>query len=489
MKLTPLAPMSIRDFIRKTVGDIEVLELSEKSLDEILKEFKSIQSSLAKTPIEERIKIFDKLGLIWRRKLDNGELENLKKTLSELTGYSEHLIELEFNLVSYLLNEANIRRNLEAAFNNGVEGLSKFIKIAENEYFKYMPAGPVFIISSGNSLIPPLIPTTLSLVTGNLTILKPSISNYPGVIEVYRNLEEIAKNDKTAETILSAIVISYFTHDSPALKHLLTKTPLGVVNFWGAEPARTVIAKLVAENQYHPRLIVNGPLTGLAIIDSESANLAAKELALNMILYDQQLCSSPTQAVFIGKLEEAVSFAESVGRYLDLIGDKIKMKTKDSALYLLQTARRALQFKGVKILFSNKHDNPWTIIVSKEKSSLQSLSESLPEFNIYNRRRFIEIIVTEKLDDALKIIESVRLNPAFKEVDKVQSIGLALSESNKNKIIEELPNTGIYRITTLADMYMRSAIEPYDGASIPLLFTYTVYRRDVKHPYEIAQLF
>ncbi|WEU40437.1 MAG: aldehyde dehydrogenase family protein [Candidatus Odinarchaeum yellowstonii] len=489
MELKPLTAKKINDYTRKKVGEIEVLELSEKSLDEILKEFKSIQSALSKTPIENRLKTFNEVGLIWRRKLDNGELENLKKTLSELTGYSESLVELEFNLVSYMLSEKNIRSNLEAAFSKGIQGLWKFTKIAENEYYKFMPAGPVFIVSSGNSMIPPLIPTTLSLVTGNLTILKPSISNYLGVVEVYKSLEELSKHDENAAIIFSALVISYFAHDSPVLKYLLTKTKLGVVNFWGADPARIMIAKLVAENQNHPRLVINGPLTGLAIIDAESANTAAKELALNIVLYDQQLCSSPTQAVFIGRLEEAISFAENVGRYLDAIGEKLKMKTKEGSLYLLQSARRALQLKGVKVLFSNNRENPWTIVVSKDKSSLEFLSESLPEFNIYNRRRFIEIIVVEKATDAFKIIESVTLNPAFKDVDKIQSIGLALSDSNKNKIIEELPATGIYRITSLADMYMRSPLEPYDGASIPSLFTYTVYRRDVKHPYEITDLF
>ncbi len=488
MELKPLTPKNISDFNRKKVGDIEVLELSEKSLSEMIKDFKIIQSALAKTPIEERLKIFNELGLIWRRKLDTGELNNLKRTLSELTGYSERLIDLEFRLVAYMLSEENIKTNLEAALNKGVDGLCKFIKISENEFFRYMPAGPVFIISSGNSMIPPLIPTTLSLVTGNLTILKPSISNYLGVIEVYKGLEELAENNKTAEIILSAIIISYFTHDSTALKYLLTKTPIGVVNFWGAEPARTVIAKLVAENQYHPRLVVNGPLTGIAVIDSESANEAAKDLALNIVLYDQQLCNSPTQAVFIGKLEEAVKFAENLGRHLDVIGGKIKMKTKDSNLYLLQSVRRTLQFKGSKVLSSNNLENPWTIIVSREKSTLDVLAESHPEFSIYNRRRFIEIIAVEDLIKVLKIIESAHLNPAFKDVDKIQSVGLALSEPNKNKIVEELPATGVYRITTLADMYMRSPIEPYDGASIPSLFTYTVYRRDVKHSYEITQL-
>ncbi|MEM2907551.1 MAG: aldehyde dehydrogenase family protein, partial [Candidatus Odinarchaeota archaeon] len=418
-------------------------------------------------------------------KLKSGRLENLKKTLSESTGYSERLIELEFNLVSYMLSEENIRRNLEASFSNGIEGLYKFIQISEKEYFKYMPAGPVFIISSGNSLIPPLIPTTLSLITGNLTILKPSLSNYLGIIEVYKNLKELAEQNELAERILSSIVISYFTHDSPTLKYLLTKAHLGLVNFWGGEPARTVIAKLIAENPHHPKLVVNGPLTGLAIIDAASAETAAKELALNIIIYDQQLCSSPTQAVFIGKAEEASLFAERVAKFLDIIGGEFKMKNKGDSLYLLQSARRTLQFKGVKVLSSSNQDNPWTIVISKEKSVLNELTDSLPEFNIYNRKRFIEIIVVERLQEALKHIEQVPFNTAFKGVDKVQSIGLALSNANREKIMEDIANTGIFRVTNLGDMYMRSALEPYDGAAIPSMFTYTVYRRDCKHPYEI----
>lgn len=213
-----------------------------------------------------------------------------------------------------------------------------------------MPIGPVFIISSGNSLIPPLIPTTFSLATGNFTLLRPSLANYCAVVKVYKLLNELSGTLEAAKPFSEALAISYFAHESPTLKHILLSAPLGLVNFWGGEPGRSAVGKLVSENPHHPRYLVNGPLTGFAIIDEGSADEAsARGLAFNMILYDQRLCSSPTMAAFVGSWEGAVKFVERVGRHLDIIGSEYELEVSEDFHYVLQSVRRILQTRGSKV--------------------------------------------------------------------------------------------------------------------------------------------
>ncbi|MCX8189121.1 MAG: aldehyde dehydrogenase family protein [Nitrososphaeria archaeon] len=466
------------EVIEKEVNGYRIIEVSEPYFRKKFSVFKKIQDELSAIPILERLEVLNKIGQVWDSKLQRGQFDELKRKLAKLTGYSENLIDLEFSFIPILFDKDNIRRNLEFSFKN-IEGLHKFVEVDNGEYYRYVPSGPTFIISSGNSLIPPLIPTALSLVTGNMTILKPSLTNYVGVVKVLEIFNDVVENSNVAEKMFKALLVSYFTHDSPVLKYLLREGKLGVINFWGGEPARTEVGKLVYENINHPRFLVNGPLTGIAVIDEENVDdETAWGLAYNIILYDQQLCSSPTSAIFMGSFERASDFASKVAKYLDEIGSEYSMPLKESENVILHNVRRSLQLVGANVFYSKNLDNPWTLVVSKEESALDNVIKYFPQYNIYHRKRFIEIQVVDNIEKVFTEIEKVPLREAFKGVDKVQTIGLAVSRKNLENILERFAQTGVYRIVPLADMFMRSAIEPYDGTILASAFTNTVYYRN-----------
>ncbi|MEM3404420.1 MAG: aldehyde dehydrogenase family protein [Nitrososphaeria archaeon] len=481
--LNPFCTIEEYEVDKKEYERFVINELREDSLLKILEKSKKLQIRLCKVPIQDRLEVLEKIGRLWAEKLDHGEYNQLKMLLSKSTGYSTQLIELEFSFVTFVLNKENIRKNLEYSFSKQIEGLHRFIEVEGQESYRFIPAGPVVVISSGNSLIPPLIPTVLSMATGNFTILKPSISNYLGIVEVCKLFKEASNESETARLMTNALAISYFTHDSNSLKYILGKAPIGVINFWGGEPARTYVSKLVSENPNHPRLLINGPLTGVAIIDEESANEnVAENLALNMVLYDQQLCSSPTRAIFIGCWKDAIKFAEEIGTALNRIGSEYPSSTSEGSIYTLQSVRRILRLSGSTVYASNETENMWTLIVSKGKSVLENVIKSFPEFNIYNRKRFIEMIVIEDHNQIYQLIEELPMNEAYIGVDKVQTVGLALSEDKVEDVLEILTSSGVYRIVPLRDMSIRSAIEPYDGVNLASFFTNTIYLR--KKPIE-----
>ena len=476
MSFNPLCSAPL-DTIEKKIGNISLSELSEKGVSDFISTSKKVQETLSSMPVEERLKAVDEMGRLWEKKASENQLAGLKSMLSKSTGYCERLIDMEFSLVPSMLNAESLRKNLESSFVNGIRGLEGYIEIESGEMIRYLPAGPVFIISSGNSLIPPLIPTTISLVTGNLTLLRPSLANYLGVVEIYRLLREITS--PVAKLLSEALAVSYFTHDSPALKFILTKAPVGSINFWGGEPARTDVSRQVSENIHHPRLVINGPLTGYAIIDESSAEqYAAMGLAKNMILYDQQLCSSPTQAAFIGSWAKANEYAQNACAFLETMSADFPMKLGEGSIFALQSARRFLQFKGSSVYSSKDIANAWTIILSKGESVLDEVVAASPEFNLYNRRRFIEIVVVDTPEKAVEHLRETPSRKAFRGVDKVQTVGLAVSDQTKSMLLNPLANSGVYRVLPLGDMFMRSANEPYDGVSIAAGFTYMTYYRE-----------
>ncbi len=204
---------------------------------------------------------------------------------------------------------------------------------------------------------------------------------------------------------------------------------------------------------------------------------AALGLAKNILLYDQQLCSSPTEGVFVGGWAEAVEFVNRVGKRLDELTEKLPPKLTESHAYIIEAVRRSLQFKG-SMVFESASSPSWTIALSKSRSILDDAIQAFPEFGLHARRRFIEIIVVENYEDALEMIEGLPKRKSFRGIDGVQSVGLSVSDDVRERLCKGLAERGIFRILPLEDMYMRSALEPYDGMNLAQAFTYAVYRRD-----------
>lgn len=458
-------------------GSGDVTELSPSALQELMKVAPKVQSELSSVPIAERLEVIDQMARLWKQKLDRGDYDALKEEMSVSTGYSPALMETELSFVPAVLGASNIRKNLQASVQGGAEALHHFVEVDETEMFRHVPVGPVLIISSGNSIVPTLIPTVVSLITGNLTILKPSIANYHGVTEVFKLLSEVPES-RASRAMRAALVISYFGHDSPSLKMLLEELPLGMINFWGAEPARSIVANMVNKNKHHPRFFVNGPFTGMAFIEEGVEVLqAADDLALDVVLYDQQLCSSPTAAVFIGSYDKAKEFLKATGERLDETGGEFPLPPDQDRLFILQGARRFIQTDGGLVLSSKSPENPWTLVLSKNKSSLIGLASQFPSFNLFARRRFLEMVVVPDAAAAVKLLRELPSHPAFLGIDGVQSVGLAVTERSKEGLVHLLVDAGVHRILPLGDMFMRGAVEPYDGVPMTSLFTRIVYWR------------
>ncbi len=453
-------------------------EIDRPSMEAIVAKADRLQRAAAALPLEKRLKTIEEMGDIWRARWKSGELDDVAQRLAQNTGYSPEVIKLEMAFVAEVLDPIKMLKNLNSTLRGGAESLERMVEIAGDEHIRNHPSGPALIISSGNSLVPPFIPTISSLVTGNLTILKPSLANYEAVVAVISTLEEAVKRTGATE-MLDLLVVSYFAHGSPVLDYLLSHARIGVVNFWGGDPARGEVSAKVARNPHMPRYFSNGPLTGFGVVDEENANdEAAHGLALNMLLYDQQLCSSPTQAAFLGSMDAAKEFCAKVAKHLDEMGSKMAMGMPEDGAFILQCARRYAQFAGAKIFSSDDLDNMWTISLSERVSDLDEASQAYGPLAFHNRRRFLEIIRVDDVERVIDLITDLPMNNAYRGADKVQTVGLALGKGNLEAIIPLLPSTGAYRIVPIDDMFMRSALEPYDGMDMAKLFTYGVYMRD-----------
>jgi len=474
--IEPLHPIKESVPADQVEEPLKHLEPKISWLREYLSQAKTIQEELRSLGHEKRVRLLEGVRRAWTEKLESGSLEVLKKELVRNTGYSELMVEEDLRFVAEVFKKENIDSLINSGLEGGVGSLDDFVEVAPGEYVSNLPAGPAFIIASGNSVIPPLIPTITSLITNNLTILRPSLTNYIVIKEIFKILEDLGDE---ALVLGNALLITYLSHNSKVLEYLLKEAPLGVVNYWGGEPGRTLVYRAVAENPHKPKLIVNGPLTGVAVIDGDSIGSSLSEvseaLAMEVLMYDQQLCSSPTMALFIGNYERAIQLAKEVSKYLDILGSSHKIEVSEGWLYNLNTLRKALEFQGAKVFRSDDPRNPYTVVVSKSKSSFTGLR--LVPLDLHSRKRFLEIIVVNDLIECVKLIKELPRTTGYAGVDRVQTVALWVYEGKASCYTRKLASAGVYRVVPLGESFLRTPREPYDGEYIPRYFTYTSYFR------------
>lgn len=453
-------------------------EPTELALDEMLNLGREVQAELSLVPVDDRLQVLQRLGEMWSLRSHDGELERIVTNMATATKYPKEDILLDVGMVPQVLSAHSLRENLDLSLPGGVGSADRFTPFGPRGEIINVPSGPVMIIASGNSLVPAVIPTAIALALANLTVVKPSLINYDAFIEVFSPLEELARHDRAAELMARALKIIYLGHGGPRFRYLLEKGKLGVVNYWGGGAGRAAVMAMTSVNPYHPRCFYNGPLTGMAIISSARADEhAARGLASNMVVYEQQLCSSPTIGAFVGTMDEALAFGEKTAKALNDILSRREVVEDADLQFVRSSGLRVMELVGSRIIRSPDYRVPWDMAFSPGASNLDAAVGSFPAFGLHARRRFIELVVMDDVPSAAALLTSVPKMTSFQGVDGVQTVGLALSAQEMVEAKAALVNEGIFRMVSLEDMYYRDPAEPYDGQPLATLFSYPLYHR------------
>ncbi|HIE22760.1 MAG TPA: hypothetical protein EYP68_00820 [Candidatus Korarchaeota archaeon] len=464
------------------LGELIKKGFKPQTLKDLLNFGLEMQERLLDIETEEKLSVMSELAERWKNALDMGELDDLVSLLSRKTGYCEKMIRMDLEYVSTVLDPDAISISLEQSLPGGIESLDAFVEVESGEMYRCMPAGPVLIIGSGNSVLPVVISGVLSLMTNNFTLIRPSKTNLEAVFSLFRMLREMASEEtpiaETAREISNASFIFYDEIDGEILECMLKKCDLGVVNFWGDESALSEIEKALSANPHYPRYCFLAPMTGYAIVH-QGADLkeAAHALAEALVYYDQQLSSSPTEACFIGNFESAKEFAEEVRKALEGLTSEFPIKKTDYEEKLIMRVRNKLRMSGSYVLVPSDGGPDWTLVVSDGKSNLERIFPSVKEFTLKMRRRFIEIIVTESESDVVERLRILQQREPFEGIIGVQSVGLSVPDAVFETLTPMLAVIGVHRIIPLKDMHLRSPIEPFDGKHMASEFVNIIYVR------------
>ncbi|MEM1550113.1 MAG: acyl-CoA reductase [Candidatus Methanomethylicia archaeon] len=475
LRINNIAPLYIPGGLETCTTKDGFLEPTISSIENLLKISGDIVRELLSIGFEKRVSIIGEMGKIWVEEKASGKYEELIMRLSKATGYSRKNVELDLDFVEKVFDPFSIKVMFEKGLIGGYKSIDGPLPIGDDEFIWNKPIGSVFIIAPGNSVIPTLLPTVVSLVSSNFTILRPSITNYEVIRCIFSLLKRLIETGfEDALKLSRALLITYIGHSSSLMEYILAKSSISVVNYWGGEPGRSSIINFVLRNPYKPKVIVNGPLTGLAIIDGKMVNASiARDMAREMIIYDQQLCSSPTFVIFIGSFEEARSFAKMIGEELNKLGGNFPVDFGEDKLYRLLVNRKMLELEGKYVLYSINPNNPWTIAIDVFKGDVNVSKE----VDFYSRRRFIEMIVVEDMNK-IKLVFNKLLEFLIKMgLDGFQTISTLLRREDMDNVLKMLLDYRIYRFIPLGESLLRTPLEPFDGEFLPRYFTYPLYIR------------
>ena len=457
--------VSLGGWIKSDTNEaLEMLEPSINTIRELLKVIPKCKEELKAISVSDKL---EAIGCVAQTLVENEEIkEKLREIFSRTTPYGPEMVNTEISAFPMALDPEELGKNLDIALGTR---FSIDYEAGIDERVRREPLGTSFIITAGNATIAAFPPLLSSLLTNNFTILKPSISNVEGLVEIMevfkRQDKIIPDNIKNAlRAMANATAILSMSHDSKAYDYLLSEFPIDVVNFWGGEPARTTIQKKVTNNFNGTKFIVNGPLTGVAVIEAHFASknrYVSRGLALNIDLYEGKTCNSPSEGLYIGTFEQAVDFGAQVAEELKYFDSKLQpVKVGDGLTAQTNKMRSELRKRGSRV-FGSEDAGRWTVAISEEPT-VQKIHEEGLEFNMHNRPRFIEIITCSTLDDVASRIKELKNTPCYSGlIDGVQTVGHAMEHEFVDRLADKLQGH-VYRIVPVQEVFLRTAYEPSD---------------------------
>ena len=303
-----------------------------------------------------------------------------------------------------------------------------------NSEVKAVPRGSALHILAGNVPGVEVVSLVRGLLTKNLNILKTATSN---PVSPYYLLKSFMETDPDHPVTLASSAF-YWERGSDVEREIYRK--VNTVCVWGGNDA-----VYAAWKHARPGLEIldYGPKRSMVFIgketlsDSKKLKKAAKGLAFDTTIHDQQACHSP-QIVFVEG--DPHGFCEETGKELTKLaeryprgGESLDRQSERSHL------RMMFELSGNKVYHPGNHD--WTIIVI---DNLSAMGES-------PLGRTLFVVPVDSLKDAVGYVDKYTMVAAF---------------SDRNDLVkyrDSIAMQGVDRLTEVGHMGHLPAGMPHEG--------------------------
>jgi hypothetical protein len=217
----------------------------------------------------------------------------------------------------------------------------------------------------------------------------------------------------------------------------------GAVVAYGSDESVAAVRRLVPA---HVRFVGHGHKLSFAVVARESATPeTARQLALDVAMYDQQGCVSPHMAfVERGGALSPAEFARACGTASAALETEMpRAKLTQAEAMALRSVRDEAEF-AADGLHASQGDLAWTVVHSESPAFVPSPLNRL--------------LRTFAVDDLAQVTAVVRPYAAY-----LQTVGVAAPESRMAALAESLGALGASRLCSVGRMQQPGALWRHDG--------------------------
>lgn len=406
-------------------------------IEDVLALGKDKRKSLQALKLEQIISLLDAFGKEWKAggKLFNQALEGLKTDLP----FSEEMVRLTLGVIPELLSRDALEKRVKGEFQD-LQILDKFIRAKNGVgYVRAFPVGEMLHVTAGNVFISCIDSLVMGFLTKNISYLKLSSRNNFFPFFFAKSLIDFDKGK-----ILSDKFSMLIWKGGDEEIESVFKSQVPVIIAWGGEEMLQSYRKDLGLGT---KLLDYGPKISFQVVTQKGVEKiglakAGKRIAQDLIMWDQQACSSPQNLFF----EDGMNVSElmqAIGKALDSELIPRGELSADERVEILKERERS----RVSRILENGH--------SLEGSDWLLHHETRSYLRTSPLNRTLILKAYQSQENLLEQVSPFRFY--------LQSCGYLTGVMEKGSYLEILGGVGVKRLAPVGQMAHSFSGLPHDG--------------------------
>ncbi len=420
-----------------------------ENFEELIKASAHKKEKIAAASVLEIINILDRVSRAWSDKSYGPRVEAWNYLKSQ-TGYSDKMLELGFDAISYITSANYLKKRIAAEL-HAETAINKLDSLEYAKSFagsmKIVPLGNLLHISASNVFLSAVDSLVSGFITKNLNFLKLSRGDMSFPLIFARAIIEFDKNNVFSD----CFSIFYYKGGDGASEKVFKENMDGVVVWGGAE----AVEAWRSGTSIKARIIEYGPKISFSFIDlmavetEKELEAVCAGLSMDISIWEQAACSSPQNIYLIeSKQFSAERFCEKLYEALREKASVLPMKelTMDEGVEILKTRERSRvqEIKGGVKTYYKKSGPHCTVILTGNETV-----ETSPLFRT---------VIVKKISSIDKFYSAISGMGFY-----LQAVSLHVAPVSREAAAEKLYSLGANRVLFPGDHGGPPEGSPHDG--------------------------
>ncbi len=417
--------------------------IDDAKAQDVLREAQSRRAAFRQVPLETILGVLERVGKRFSDPSDPVTRKVLAEAPAQI-GFSRPMVEEELKGVALALSRPYLEPKIAKELGS-LDALDDWTGGYGKPFTRALPRGVVLHVSSGNVLSAGALSMVEGLLTKNVNLLKAASRATLFPLAFAETVREVDEDGHVAE---SFAVLSW--PGSGSQVHRVFQEGCDAIVVWGGED----VVKTYREGLgLKCKLIEYGPKVSFGAIAHDVLDDPdiAREAAMALALWDQSACSSP-QVLYV---EDATPDHAPTLAFVDRLADALREVEASLPQGPLGFQERAELTKERQVAEVTEAMGQGLLRKPGTAPDWTLVAEWDPSFKLSPLFRTLYIKPVASLSELPALVAPY--------TDYLQTAGIAAKPERVRDLAEQLFDTGMLRVTTLAGMSGGEPGEPHDG--------------------------